>query len=90
MYLPLCYPNAIAIATPVPAGSKWVAPTVAKLSVWIILLAGRVQNTVLVPAPQSTRLSLLLEFKTVVLANKVPEAVYVPTPTSKSVPSVHE
>ena len=49
--------------------------------------AGSVQKTVLVPDVQLTALSLLELCRMVVLASVVPDAVYVPMPTSKSVPS---
>jgi hypothetical protein len=45
--------------------------------------AGIVTKTFFVPAPKLTKLPELLEDKTVVLANVVPEAVYVPMPTSQ-------
>ncbi|MDB9996600.1 hypothetical protein OAE49_06245 [Gammaproteobacteria bacterium] len=57
------------------------------MSVWIVFSAGNVQNMVFVPELQLTALSLLLDSKIVVRANVVPDDVYVPTPTSKSVPS---
>jgi len=52
--------------------------------------AGAVQNICLVPLLQLTALSLLLDCNIVVLAKVVPLEVYVPTPTSKLVPSVQQ
>ena len=52
--------------------------------------AGCVQKISRVPADQSTALSLLLDCRMVVRARVVPLDVYVPTPTSKSEPSVQQ
>jgi hypothetical protein len=48
--------------------------------------AGNVQNTFLVPAEKVTSEPELLDAITVVRANVVPDAVYVPIPTSHSDP----
>jgi len=49
-------------------------------------LAGYVTKTFFVPAEKLTKLPPLLESSTVVLASVVPDEVYVPSPTSHSLP----
>jgi hypothetical protein len=56
------------------------------VAVAIALDAGNVTNTSFVPADKSTADPPLEEAKTVVLANVVPEDVYVPIPTSHWLP----
>jgi hypothetical protein len=51
---------------------------------------GNVTNTSLVPADKLTAEPLLDEARIVVLASVVPEDVYVPIPTSHSVPPLDE
>jgi len=46
--------------------------------------AGYVQNTSFIPAEKFTKEPELLDERTVVLDNVVPDAVYVPIPTSHS------
>jgi hypothetical protein len=80
----ICYPKAIA-----KANELSVKPCILLLaSLNTIFSAGSVQNSVRVPDVQLTALSELLDCRMVVRASVVPEEVYVPIPTSKSVPSV--
>ena len=81
--LPCHYPNAIANASELSV-KPWMTLLA---SLKIIFSAGSVQKIVRVPADQLTALSLLELCRIVVRANVVPDDVYVPIPTSKSVPS---
>ena len=72
-----------AVPTPsVPISNRVTADPAA--SKYTALSAGYVQNTFFVPAAKTTKLPELLDSKTVVRLNVVPEAVYVPIPTSQS------
>jgi hypothetical protein len=70
------------LAPSVPMSNKVTADPAA--SKYTALSAGYVQNTFFVPAAKFTRLPELLDSKTVVRLRVVPEAVYVPIPTSQS------
>ena len=87
--------NSEPVKTPVTVK---VPPMVALLVIGILPLASRktafsagwVQNIVLVPLVQTTAELLLLDSKIAVLDKVLPELAYVPTPTSKSTPSVQQ
>jgi hypothetical protein len=73
-------------ATPVPFDFR-NCPDVPELFVELTLYpAGYVTNTSFVPAENDTKEPELEEDKTVSLDKTVPDAVYVPTPTSHSLP----
>ena len=91
----ICYPQIIAVITglgppPPPVAAIVVVPFPGVIAIPVPAvnpqadrLAGYVTKTFFVPAPKLTRLPALLEDSTVVLANVVPDDVYVPMPTSQ-------